>query len=422
METIRVGIIGLGYVGLPLAVEFSKKYETFGFDTSASRVNELFQCHDKTQEVSQQELSNATKLSFTQQIEELRHCNFFIITVPTPIDNCKNPDLNSLISATKSVAKILKKNDIVIYESTVYPGATEEECVPILENVSKLKFNKDFFCGYSPERINPGDKKHRLRDIVKITSGSTVLAAEKIDRLYSSIISAGTYRVSAIKVAEAAKVIENTQRDLNIGLINELSQIFKTLGLDTEEVLNAAATKWNFMPFRPGLVGGHCIGVDPYYLTYKAKSIGHKADIILAARQVNDNMANYAAELLLQNMRSKNIDTEKSQVLVMGLTFKENCPDIRNTKVIDLIERLKTSVLKVDCFDPWVESEVAKVELGLNIFNSLPSHKYDAVLLAVAHDEFKNMGADKIRGICKNISIFFDMKSVFPLSQSDIRL
>ena len=383
-KNLKIAVIGLGYVGLPLAVEFGKKYATIGFDINKSRINELNQGYDFTLEVSKDELKYATKLIYSSVLGDIKNCSTFIITVPTPIDADKKPDLSPLIEATKIVSSVLKINDIVIYESTVYPGATEEICVPILEEGSGLKFNKNFFCGYSPERINPGDKQHRITSIKKVTSGSTLEVADKIDKMYQSIIPAGTYKAESIKIAEAAKVIENTQRDVNIALINELALIFNKLEIDTEAVLNAAATKWNFLPFKPGLVGGHCIGVDPYYLTYKAQEVGLNPEMILAGRRVNDNMGNYIVGKVIELMNQKNLDIYDSSILILGLTFKENCPDLRNTKVVDLINGFQKYNCNVDIYDPWVNNEEASSKYHINMVESPVSGKYNAIVLALS--------------------------------------
>ena len=418
----KIGVIGLGYVGLPLAAEFGKIYSTIGFDINLERIRSLDKGIDSTLEMSAAELDDAKLLEFSSSVDNLKSCNIYIVTVPTPITNSKEPDLSPLIKASEMIGKVLKKNDIVIYESTVFPGATEDICVPVLELVSGLKYNQDFFCGYSPERINPGDKDKRLKDIVKVTSGSTKEIASKVDKLYSSIISAGTYKASSIAVAEAAKVIENTQRDVNIGLINELAIIFNKLGIDTEEVLEAAGTKWNFLPFRPGLVGGHCIGVDPYYLLHKAQSEGYYPEIILAGRRLNDGMGEYVVRQLIKGMIKKRIHVEGSRVLVLGMTFKENCPDLRNTKVIDIINELKDYRVKVDCFDPWINPEEAKNEYGLVPISMPKKGEYDALILAVAHSEFADMGSKAIRAFGKRKHILFDLKYTFPKDASDLRL
>ncbi len=418
----KIAIIGLGYVGLPLAVEFAKIYKTIGFDINLKRIDELNAGIDNTKEVEPEEIKKSTKLSYTSNIEEIQNCNVFIITVPTPIDEFNAPDLSPLIHASESVGSVIKNNDLIIYESTVYPGATEDVCVPILEKISKLKFNKDFFCGYSPERINPGDKTHRIHSIKKVTSGSTSETADKVDDLYNSIITAGTYKASSIKVAEAAKVIENTQRDLNIALINELAKIFNKMDIDTEEVLNAAGSKWNFLPFRPGLVGGHCIGVDPYYLTYKAAKIGYIPEVILAGRKINDSMGQYIANQLLKLMHEKSINLADANILIMGLTFKENCPDIRNTRIVDIINKLKEFNLQVDVFDPLVNKEQAKLEYGITTINNPIKGKYDAVLLAVAHNEFLKLSESEIRGFGKKVHVLYDVKCMLPKSWTDGRL
>ncbi len=418
----NIAIIGLGYVGLPLAVEFGKKYPVVGFDINKARLAELSKGHDSTLEVDDQELAEAKHLSYSSLLDDLKACNVFIVTVPTPINEHKQPDLTPLIKASETIGKVLKQDDIVIYESTVYPGATEEDCVPVLERVSGLTFNKDFFCGYSPERINPGDKEHRVTTILKVTSGSTPEVAETVDQLYRSIITAGTHKASSIKVAEAAKVIENTQRDVNIGLINELALIFNKLGIDTEEVLKAAGTKWNFLPFRPGLVGGHCIGVDPYYLTHKAQSVGYHPEIILAGRRLNDGMGAYVASQLVKAMLKKRIHVEGSRVLVLGLTFKENCPDLRNTKVVDIVAELQDYGVNVDCYDPWINATEAQHEYGITPVYEPVAGAYDAIVLAVAHNEFAAMGAEKIRALGKQAHVLYDLKYVLPTSAADLRL
>lgn len=419
---LKLAIIGLGYVGLPLAVEFGKKYPVVGFDINKARLAELSKGHDSTLEVDDQELAEAKHLSYSSSLDDLKACNVFIVTVPTPINEHKQPDLTPLIKASETIGKVLKQGDIVIYESTVYPGATEGDCVPVLERVSGLTFNKDFFCGYSPERINPGDKEHRVTTILKVTSGSTPEVAETVDQLYRSIITAGTHKASSIKVAEAAKVIENTQRDVNIGLINELALIFNKLGIDTEEVLKAAGTKWNFLPFRPGLVGGHCIGVDPYYLTHKAQSVGYHPEIILAGRRLNDGMGAYVASQLVKAMLKKRIHVEGSRVLVLGLTFKENCPDLRNTKVVDIIAELQDYGVNVDCYDPWINAAEAQHEYGITPVSEPAAGAYDGIVLAVAHKEFAAMGAEKIRALGKPAHVLYDLKYVLPTSAADLRL
>ncbi|MFI4914481.1 MAG: Vi polysaccharide biosynthesis UDP-N-acetylglucosamine C-6 dehydrogenase TviB [Steroidobacterales bacterium] len=418
----RIGIVGLGYVGLPLAVEFGKRFDTVGFDVKAERIRELKAGRDTTLEASPEELKAATQLHFTTRLEDLKPCEVYIVTVPTPVDDYKRPDLTPLVRASESLGKVLKKGDVVIYESTVYPGCTEEVCVPILERVSGLKFNRDFFAGYSPERINPGDKEHRLTTIRKVTSGSTPAAAEFVDKLYASIVLAGTHKASSIRVAEAAKVIENTQRDVNIALINELALIFKRLGIDTEEVLQAAGSKWNFLPFRPGLVGGHCIGVDPYYLTHKATEIGYHPEMILAGRRLNDNMGQYIASEVVRLMAAKRIHVNGAKVLMLGLTFKENCPDIRNSKVVDVIAELETYGAQIDVYDPWVDADEAKRECAIKLVSALRAGSYDAVIVAVAHRQFKAMGAAAIRKLCKRNHVLFDIKYVFPAADVDGRL
>ena len=430
----RIAIVGLGYVGLPLAVEFGKKIETIGFDINSSRVEELKQGKDSTLEVKPEEFIEAKKLSYTTSPDKIRSCNIYIITVPTPIDKDKQPDLTSLKKSSETIGKLLNPNDIVIYESTVYPGATEEVCALILEKKSGLKYqntnqrspvartNKGFFLGYSPERINPGDKKHRLTTIKKVTSGSTPEIAEKVDQLYKSIITAGTHKASCIKVAEAAKVIENTQRDVNIALINELALIFNKLNIDTEEVLKVASTKWNFLPFKPGLVGGHCIGVDPYYLTHKAIEVGYNPEMILAGRKLNDNMGNYVADQVTKLMTKKRIHVVDANILIMGLTFKENCPDLRNTRIVDLIAVLNNFNCHVDVYDPWVDKKEAEEEYGITPIESPQQGIYDAVILAVAHDQFKELGADKLRSFGKEQHILYDIKYILNANQVDGRL
>jgi UDP-N-acetyl-D-glucosamine/UDP-N-acetyl-D-galactosamine dehydrogenase len=418
----RIAVIGLGYVGLPLAVEFGKKMAVVGFDINASRITELQAGHDHTLETEPEELKAAKHLTFTTQVQDLAACNRFIVTVPTPIDEHKRPDLTPLIRASETVGKVLKPGDIVIYESTVYPGATEEDCVPVLERVSGLRFNHDFFAGYSPERINPGDKTHRLPNIKKITAGSTPQVADVVDALYASIIVAGTHKASSIKVAEAAKVIENTQRDVNIALINELAIIFNRMDMDTEAVLLAAGTKWNFLPFRPGLVGGHCIGVDPYYLTHKAQALGYHPEVILAGRRLNDSMGGYVVTQLVKALTKRRIHVQGARVLVMGLAFKENCPDIRNTRVVDIVRELADYDVQVDVFDPWVDTREAQHEYGITPIQTPAAGAYDAVVLAVAHKEFKDMGAAAIRALGKPEHVLFDLKYVLPTGQSDLRL
>lgn len=422
LNTLNLAIIGLGYVGLPLAVEFGKKRPVVGFDINAKRVAELQAGQDHTLEVEPAELKAARQLTYTTDLDALRACNVFIVTVPTPIDAYKRPDLTPLIKASETIGKVLKPGDIVIYESTVYPGATEEDCVPVLERESGLKFNRDFFAGYSPERINPGDKEHRVTTIKKVTSGSTPAVADLVDALYNEIITVGTHKAPSIKVAEAAKVIENTQRDVNIALINELALIFNKMGIDTEAVLQAAGTKWNFLPFRPGLVGGHCIGVDPYYLTHKAQAIGYHPEIILAGRRLNDSMGGYVVSQLVKAMTKQGIHVNGSRVLVMGLSFKENCPDIRNTRVIDIVQELREYNVTVDVFDPWVECAEAIQEYGLTLLTEPQSSFYDAVVLAVAHRQFKDMGIATIRALGKPTHVLYDLKHIFPAEQTDIRL
>ncbi len=422
LNNIKIGMIGLGYVGLPLAVEFGRKYPTIGFDINNARIDELKSGQDHTLEVSDEELASADKLSFTAEIDDISCCNVYIVTVPTPINEYKQPDLTPLQKASALLAQVIKKDDVVIYESTVYPGATEEVCVPILEQQSGLKFNQDFYVGYSPERINPGDKEHRVTNILKVTSGSTAEIADQIDKLYQSVITAGTHKASSIKVAEAAKVIENTQRDVNIALINELALIFNRLDIDTEEVLIAAGTKWNFLPFRPGLVGGHCIGVDPYYLTYKAQSIGYNPEIILSGRRINDDMGEYVVSRLVKLMLNRRIHVQNSDILIMGLTFKENCPDLRNTRVIDIVEELKTYGVNVHVYDPWVDSEEAETEYGIKLVSTLEQNKYDATILAVAHEQFKQMDIEQVRALGKPESVIYDLKYIFPAQLTDERL
>ena len=417
-----IGIIGMGYVGLPLAVEFGKKYSTIGFDINSRRIKELMSGKDSTLEVESGELKNATKLRYTDELNQIAECDVYIVTVPTPIDEFKQPDLTPLKCASQTIGKVLSKGNIVIYESTVYPGATEEVCVPILEKESGLKFNHDFFAGYSPERINPGDKEHRVTTIKKVTSGSTPEIADFVDQFYKSIITAGTHKASSIKVAEAAKVIENTQRDVNIALINELSLIFNRLGIDTQAVLEAAGSKWNFLPFRPGLVGGHCIGVDPYYLTHKAQAIGYQPEVILAGRRINDNMGKYVANQVVKLMIKRGIPVANSNILIMGLTFKENCPDLRNTRVVDIIDELNSYNAKVDIHDPWVDQLEAKNEYGIEVINNLDDEKYDAIILAVAHKQFAEMGIEQIRKIAKNEHVIYDIKHLLPANSVDGRL
>ena len=421
-KDIRIAVIGLGYVGLPLAVEFGKKYFTTGFDINRPRITALISGHDSTLEVDTAELESAAHLSYTTDVDKLKNCNIYIVTVPTPIDIHKRPDLSPLEKASETVGKVLSKGDIVIYESTVYPGATEEVCVPILEKHSGLTFNKNFYCGYSPERINPGDKEHRVTTIKKVTSGSTLEIADKVDALYSSIITAGTHKASSIKVAEAAKVIENTQRDINIALINELALIFKRLGIDTEEVLKAAGSKWNFLPFRPGLVGGHCIGVDPYYLTHKAMKAGYYPEIILTGRKLNDSMGKYVANEVINLMTKKRIQVVDSNILVMGLTFKEDCPDIRNTRVVDVVQELKGFHCNIDVYDPWIDKEESTRDYGITPVEQPEPGKYDAVIIAVAHHQFKAMDITAIRALGKKNHILYDIKYILPAEKVDGRL
>ena len=422
LENTKIGIIGLGYVGLPLAVEFGKKYPTLGFDINEGRISELRDGIDSTLECSADELKEATSLEYSANLDDLKRCNFYIVTVPTPIDEHNQPDLTPLIKASETIGKVLEVGDIVVYESTVYPGATEEDCIPVLEKVSGLTFNTHFYAGYSPERINPGDKEHRVTTIKKVTSGSTPEVAEFVDTVYRSIIIAEIGRASCREVAEAAKVIENTQRDLNIALINELAVIFNKLNIDTEEVLKAAGTKWNFLPFRPGLVGGHCIGVDPYYLTHKAQSIGYHPEVILAGRRINDNMGSYVVSQLVKAMLHKSIQVKGANVLIMGLTFKENCPDLRNTRVVDIISELAEYNINMDIYDPWVSKDEAKHEYGVDVLTEKPTAQYDAVIISVAHDEFKSMSVEEYRSLTKSNSVIYDLKYVLDAESSDIRL
>ena len=421
LENAKIAIIGLGYVGLPLAVEFGKKRETLGFEINQSRVDELKSGEDSTLECSPKELIEATYLSYTTETEQLKNCNVFIVTVPTPINEHKQPDLTPLEKASEMLGSVINQGDIIIYESTVYPGCSEEVCVPILEKVSGLTFNEDFYIGYSPERINPGDKEHRLPTIKKVTSGSTPECAKFVNELYQDIITAGTHLAPSIKVAEAAKVIENAQRDVNISLINELAKIFNMLDIDTLDVLEAAGTKWNFLPFRPGLVGGHCIGVDPYYLTYKAQSIGYNPEVILSGRRINDGMGEYVVSQLIKRMIKNKQQVNGSKVLLMGLTFKENCPDLRNTKVVDIISELQEYNINIDIYDPWVSKEEAIEEYGLSLIDE-PTNDYEAVILAVAHNEFIDLSAEGVRKFLKKDGLLYDLKSLFEKSESDIRL
>jgi UDP-N-acetyl-D-glucosamine/UDP-N-acetyl-D-galactosamine dehydrogenase len=422
LRKCRIGVVGLGYVGLPLAVEFGKHFETIGFDVNPQRVAQLRKGRDITLEASRAELRAAKRLTFTTDLERLRRCRVFIVTVPTPIDGYKRPDLTPLVRASESVGSVLGKGAVVIYESTVYPGCTEEVCVPILERVSGLRFNRDFFAGYSPERINPGDKEHRLTTIRKVTSGSTPEVAEFVDQLYATIVSAGTHKTSSIRVAEAAKVIENTQRDVNIALINELALIFNRLGIDTEEVLNAAGSKWNFLPFRPGLVGGHCIGVDPYYLTHKAQEIGYHPEMILAGRRLNDNMALHVAAQITRLMGAKRIHVKGARVLVLGITFKENCPDIRNSKVADVVRELGKQGALVEVYDPWATAAECRHEYGFAPVRELKPGRYDAAVVAVAHRQFRELGARGVRRLCRRKHVLYDIKHVFPAAAVDGRL
>ena len=421
MEQIKICVIGLGYVGLPLARLFSTKYPTVGFDMNQSRVDALMQGHDATLEVDDALLQEAIKGGFTctTNLDQIRDCNFYVVAVPTPVDKNNNPDLTPLVGASKTVGKVIGKGDIVVYESTVYPGVTENECVPIVEEVSGLKFNVDFFAGYSPERINPGDKLHTVEKIKKITSGSTPEAAELVNRVYSSVIEAGTYKASSIKVAEAAKVIENSQRDINIAFVNELSKIFNKMGIDTQDVLDAAATKWNFLPFKPGLVGGHCIGVDPYYLAQCAQQYGYNPEIILAGRRMNDSMGEYVASETVKRMLKKGIQVLNSHILIMGFTFKENCPDVRNTKVIDIYRALKEYNMDITVYDPWANVDVTKREYGVELVNELPNQQFDAVVLAVAHKEFMDID---IRQLCQENHVIYDVKGILDKHVIDGRL
>ena len=422
IKNLRIGVVGLGYVGLPLAVEFGKKYPTVGFDIHEARVAELEGGMDTTLECSSEELAEASHLAYTANVDDIADCNFYIVTVPTPIGDGNRPLLTPLRAASNTLGKVIKKGDIVVYESTVYPGATEEFCVPFLESGSGLKMNEDFFVGYSPERINPGDKEHRLPSILKVTSASTPEAADFVNEVYASIITAGTHKASSIKVAEAAKVIENTQRDVNIALVNELAMIFERMDIDTEEVLIAAGTKWNFLPFRPGLVGGHCIGIDPYYLTYKAEQLGYHPQMILAGRRINDNMSLYVSTQIVKLMLKKSIQPKGARVLMLGLTFKENCPDLRNTKVVDIARELASYGTEVDVHDPWVDADEAMQEYGLELVADPEQGAYDVVIIAVAHDQFRALGAEGIRAFCKDRSVLYDIKYVLPSDAVDDRL
>lgn len=422
LKDVRIGIVGLGYVGLPLAVSFGNKFPTLGFDINTARIAELNRGEDNTLEVDPEELKASKHLTFSAEADDLADCNILIATVPTPIDEHKRPDLSPLEAASRTLGAQLKKGDIVIYESTVYPGATEEVCVPILEHVSGLTFNEDFFVGYSPERINPGDKQHRLETILKVTSGSTPEIADRVDALYASIITAGTFQASSIRVAEAAKVIENTQRDVNIALVNELALIFNRLGIDTGEVLAAAGTKWNFLPFRPGLVGGHCIGVDPYYLTHKSQEMGYHPEMILAGRRINDNMGIYVVSQVTRLMTQKRIHVVGSDVLILGFTFKENCPDVRNTRVIDMVRELESFDANVDIYDPWANSAETEHEYGVSLTPELKPDSYDAIILAVSHDEFKQLGVDAVHKLGRENHVLFDIKHLFSPDDVDGRL
>ena len=422
VNELNLAIIGLGYVGLPLALEFGKKRQVIGFDIEKKRIKELKSGIDKNSEVTTNQINNIKKLNFTSNISDLKSANCYIITVPTPINKFKKPDLNPLFKASKIVGKFIKKGDLIIYESTVYPGCVEEQCVPILEKFSKLKFNKNFFCGYSPERINPGDKKHKVSNIKKITAGSTAEVADLVDDLYNEIVTVGTHKAPSIKVAEAAKVIENTQRDLNIALINELSIIFSKMNIDTREVLDAAESKWNFLPFKPGLVGGHCIGVDPYYLTFKAKSIGYNPKIILAGRELNDKMGNHVASQLITRMKKKSIKIKNAKILIMGLTFKENCADIRNSGIKSVIENLKKSKCNLDLFDPWANKKDIKKTYDVFPKLKLTKNTYDGIIIAVSHDKFKTLGIDTINNLCKKNHVIYDLKNLFTSNKIDLRL
>ncbi len=414
----KICIVGLGYVGLPLAYAFAKKYDVVGFDINQQRINELNECFDRTLELEEEQLKEIkTKIKYSNSIEDIEDCNIYIVTVPTPIDSSNRPDLTPLIKSSQTVGKVLKKDDLVIYESTVYPGVTEEVCVPELENTSRMKFNKDFYCGYSPERINPGDKEHTVTKILKVTSGSTPKITDFVDELYSSIITAGTFKASSIKVAEAAKVIENTQRDVNIALINELALIFDNIGIDTNEVIEAAATKWNFIKLKPGLVGGHCIGVDPYYLTYKSQELGYKPNLILGARQINSGMGKYIAERVIKLMIKKGLKIKDSKVLILGFTFKENCPDIRNTRVIDIVDELKEYGCNVNIYDPWAKEEEVKAEYGLELLKEFEFSEFDSIILAVSHNEFKTLEYNKTDN-----QVIFDVKAVLDKNIIDERL
>ncbi len=422
MKKIRLAVIGLGYVGLPLAVEFAKKRKVIGYDINTKRIKELMSGFDKTMEINNGKFKVSRNLDLVSKIENIKNCNCYIITVPTPINNKNKPDLSLLLKATKEIGRILKPKDIVIYESTVYPGCTEEKCVPILEATSKLKYNEQFFCGYSPERINPGDKKHRIKNIKKIVSGSNKKIANIIEKLYKEIIVAGTYKVKSIVVAEAAKIIENTQRDLNIALLNELSIIFNKLNINTSEVISAAKTKWNFIPFYPGLVGGHCIGVDPYYLTYKAEKLGYKPKIILSGRTLNNNMSSHVVSKFTEHLKLNKIKTDNAKILILGLTFKENCPDLRNSKIKDIFDKLKNKNFNIDIFDPLAEQKEIKYLYGKNKVSKFFPNKYDGIIIGVGHDEFKLMGINFIKSLCKSNHVIFDLKSLFKKKYSSFQL
>ncbi|WP_375752243.1 Vi polysaccharide biosynthesis UDP-N-acetylglucosamine C-6 dehydrogenase TviB [Vibrio sp. HN007] len=422
LKNLNIGIIGLGYVGLPLAVEFGKKYPTVGFDINKERVEELILGSDSTLECTSEELSQAEFLKYTSDLNNIKDCNFYIVTVPTPITEEKTPDLTPLRRASESIASVISKGDIVVFESTVYPGATEEVCIPIIEKVSGLKFNVDFFAGYSPERINPGDKENRLTTIVKITSGSSELIADFVDEVYGSIVKAGTHKATSIRVAEAAKVIENTQRDLNIAIINEFAKIFNKLGIDTEEVLKAAGTKWNFLPFKPGLVGGHCISVDPYYLTHKAQEVGYRPEVILAGRRINDGMGEYVATQLVKKLSNKKIHVDEARVLIMGITFKGDCPDVRNTKIVEIIKELKDFNMEVDVYDNWASKAEVKEEYGIELIDTLEKGSYDGIVLAVDHSEIKEMGVTALRALGKKQHVLYDVKHILHHEDADIRL
>lgn len=422
LDSLKIGIVGLGYVGLPLAVEFGKKYPTLGFDINVARVQELESGKDSTLECSPEELASAPFLKYTHQLKDLQACNFYVVTVPTPITEENTPDLTPLKKASEALAQVIQKGDIVVFESTVYPGATEEVCLPIIEKMSGLVFNQDFFAGYSPERINPGDKVNRLTTITKITSGSTDAVADFVDAVYSSIVTAGTHKASSIKVAEAAKVIENTQRDLNIAIVNEFAKIFNRLDIDTEEVLKAAGTKWNFLPFKPGLVGGHCISVDPYYLTHKAQEVGYRPEVILAGRRINDGMGEYVATQLVKKLASKKIHIDEAKILILGFTFKGDCPDVRNTKIINIVRELQDFNMSVDVYDSWASKEEVLHEYGIELIDELKENYYDGIVLAVDHSETKAMGAEALRRLGKDRHVLYDVKHVLSVGEADIRL